>query len=58
MVAKNDITGDKIQTKSSSGLFQDNFDSIFRKPSDDSTSNPNESNSDSERDTSLVTVKK
>ena len=29
---KNDITGDKIITKHKSKTFDDNFDSIFRKP--------------------------
>ena len=31
MVAKNDITGDSIQSKPSSA-YADNFDRIFRKP--------------------------
>ena len=31
MVARNDITGDAIQTKSSSKAYQDNYDLIFRK---------------------------
>ena len=29
MVAKNDITGDSIQTKQSSKLYQENLDRIF-----------------------------
>ena len=29
MVAKNDITGDSIQTKRSSKLYQENLDRIF-----------------------------
>jgi len=33
MTAKNDITGDKIQTKSSSA-YADNYDAIFRKEED------------------------
>jgi len=33
MTAKNDITGDKIQTKSSS-VYADNYDAIFRKEED------------------------
>jgi hypothetical protein len=32
MVAKNDITGDKIQSKTPSKSYEDNYDNIFRKP--------------------------
>jgi hypothetical protein len=35
MVARNDITGDAIQTRSSTQAYQDNYDLIFRKPKDD-----------------------
>ena len=31
MVARNDITGDAIQTKKVSDAYRDNYDSIFRK---------------------------
>ena len=31
MVAKNDITGDSIQTRGSSEAFRNNYDLIFRK---------------------------
>ena len=31
MVAKNDITGDSIQTKGTSQAYADNYDRIFRK---------------------------
>ena len=31
MVAKNDITGDLIQSKQNTKAFEDNFDRIFRK---------------------------
>jgi hypothetical protein len=31
MVARNDITGDAIQSRSSSKAFSDNYDLIFRK---------------------------
>ena len=31
MVARNDITGDAIQTKTSSNAYRDNYDLIFRK---------------------------
>jgi hypothetical protein len=31
MVARNDITGDAIQTKNASQAFRDNYDNIFRK---------------------------
>jgi len=31
MVARNDITGDAIQTKSASQSYRDNYDNIFRK---------------------------
>ena len=33
MVAKNDITGDSIMTKTVSSSYRDNYDLIFRKPS-------------------------
>ena len=32
MTAKNDITGDLIQSGVNSQKFRDNFDAIFRKP--------------------------
>ncbi len=31
MVARNDITGDAIQTKTTSQTYRDNYDNIFRK---------------------------
>ena len=31
MVAKNDVTGDSIQTKNTSDAYRDNYDRIFRK---------------------------
>jgi hypothetical protein len=31
MVARNDITGDSIQTKGTSSAYRDNYDNIFRK---------------------------
>jgi hypothetical protein len=31
MSTKNDITGDKIQSKTPSKAYRDNFDSIFKK---------------------------
>ena len=31
MVARNDITGDSIQTKNTSSAYRDNYDNIFRK---------------------------
>ena len=31
MVARNDITGDAIQTKGVTNAFRDNYDEIFRK---------------------------
>ena len=31
MVARNDITGDSIQTKSTSSAYRDHYDNIFRK---------------------------
>lgn len=30
-VAKNDVTGDEIRTKSTSNKYRDNWDAIFRK---------------------------
>ena len=32
MVARNDITGDSIQTKSTSSAYRDNYDNIWGKP--------------------------
>lgn len=40
MVAKNDITGDSIQTKSATHLYLENYDKIFRK--DNSGTDKNE----------------
>ena len=37
MVAKNDITGDSIQTRTNSKAYQDNYDLIFRKKKEDNT---------------------
>jgi hypothetical protein len=34
MVARNDITGDAIQTKSASQAFRDNYDNIWKKDKD------------------------
>ena len=31
MVARNDITGDSIQTKGVSNAYRDNYDNIFKK---------------------------
>ena len=33
MVAKNDVTGDSIQTKNTSETYRNNYDRIFRKDS-------------------------
>ena len=32
MVARNDITGDSIQTKTATQSYRDNYDNIFKKP--------------------------
>lgn len=37
MVAKNDITGDSIQSRTSTKAYQDNYDLIFRKKHDNGT---------------------
>lgn len=37
MVAKNDITGDSIQSRTNSKAYQDNYDLIFRKKKEDNT---------------------
>jgi hypothetical protein len=37
MVARNDITGDSIQTKGVSANYRDNYDLIFRKKKEDNT---------------------
>ena len=42
MVARNDITGDKIKSKVSNKEYEDNFDKIFRNKS--STDKPAQSN--------------
>ena len=34
MVARNDITGDSIQTKSVSNAYRDNYDNIWKKDKD------------------------
>ena len=34
MVARNDITGDAIQTKGTSTAYRDNYDNIFKKDKD------------------------
>jgi len=35
MVAKNDITGDSIQTKGTTQSYRDNYDLIFKRKSND-----------------------
>lgn len=35
MVAKNDITGDEMKTKTNSDLYRENYDKIFRKKQDE-----------------------
>lgn len=35
MVAKNDVTGDEIKTKTNSDLYRENYDKIFRKKRDE-----------------------
>lgn len=37
MVAKNDITGDSIQTRATSDRYRDNYDLIFKKGQEDNT---------------------
>ena len=37
MVAKNEITGDSIQTKGVTNNYRDNYDLIFRKKKEDNT---------------------
>jgi hypothetical protein len=37
MVAKNDITGDSIQTKTTSQAYRDNYDTIFKKDNNTGT---------------------
>ena len=37
MVAKNDITGDSIQTTGVTDKYRDNYDLIFRKKKEDNT---------------------
>jgi hypothetical protein len=35
MVAKNDVTGDEMKTKTNSDLYRENYDRIFRKKQDE-----------------------
>lgn len=44
MVARNDITGDAIQTKGASSSYRDNYDNIFRKDKMQVRVQENESN--------------
>jgi len=37
MAAKNDVTGDSIQTRVNSKAYTDNWDAIFKKPKQDET---------------------
>ena len=37
MVAKNDITGDSIKSRTNSKAYQDNYDLIFGKKKEDNT---------------------
>lgn len=39
MVARNDITGDSIQTRTTSQSYRDNYDEIFRKGKNNGRSN-------------------
>ena len=40
--ARNDVTGDWIQSKPNSDMFEKNFDAIFRKPLQESIKNNEE----------------
>ncbi len=40
--AKNDVTGDSIQTKASSESYRNNYDLIFRKPKTEPEQKPDE----------------
>ena len=42
MVARNDITGDAIQTKGVSNAYRDNYDLIFGKKNNESINRTNE----------------
>ena len=42
MAAKNDITGDSIQTRGVSNAYRDNYDLIFGKKKDNSGTDKNE----------------
>lgn len=39
MVAKNDITGDNIQSKNTNDAYRNNYDAIFRKDNTDTNKN-------------------
>ena len=49
MVAKNDITGDSIMTKTVSSSYRDNYDRIFGKKSSPETLQVTTENSDAEQ---------
>lgn len=42
MVAKNDITGDSIQTKTATQSYRDNYDKIFRNKDNNTGTDKNE----------------
>ena len=42
MVARNDITGDSIQTKSATNKYRDNYDLIFGKKQDNTGTDKND----------------
>jgi len=46
MPAKNDVTGDKLQTKVSNKKYRDNWDIIFNKKDKDNTKDKNNNDSD------------
>ena len=49
MVAKNDITGDSIMTKTVSSFYRDNYDRIFGKKSSPETLQVTTENGDAEQ---------
>ena len=56
MVARNDITGDAIQTKTASQSYRDNYDNIFRKGKVDGKEQSQQPNADQDGQTTSGTI--
>jgi hypothetical protein len=58
MVARNDITGDAIQTRTASQAYRDNYDNIWKKDKDNGRSNENQNGQDTPGTTELNTAQR